>query len=376
LYCSKFTIIFSLSLSRRSLCFFLFLFPLSDPYPEPCGRYLDHEEIEKIVKDLYGKRNFKKSAQAQKCVRQLKAMEWYSSTSSDSADSVAAGGEIDFKAFHLFSKNHPSLLYPAFMMQYDLQARVLGSGFWQCAAAQRKELETITAGNGSDNDLIGALQQMHALEEEYAMHAAGSENFEENGLSFFTHHADDDDDFQSTPSNPSIPNNLSISSMHSKTNVNSKRSKTTSLRSKYIIGNKKKGKKSNPYSAKKADSPNKSKEKEQLKAKIKKEMRATRRAKQTGTNPEKAKKRASEKFEQEMKSQRKREQKAKPMRIRKDVGLSQKDGSMAWQCQRCHHANYAAELCATCGHRRGIFDAQKMVPLSPKRKIRRKPTFG
>ena len=78
------------------------------------------------------------------------------------------------------------------MMQYDLQARVLGSGFWQCAAAQRKELETITAGNGSDNDLIGALQQMHALEEEYAMHAAGSENFEENGLSFFTHHADDD----------------------------------------------------------------------------------------------------------------------------------------------------------------------------------------
>ena len=351
-----------------SLCRFAF-----EIYDEDSSGNLDHEEIEQIVKDLYGRRGFKRNKSAQKCVEQLKAMEWYSGSGNEL---TAGDSTIDFKSFHLFSKNHPTLLYPAFMMQYDLQSKVLGSGFWQCAAEQRKELERIS---NCGNDLIGALQQMHANEEEFAV------QHNSNSLNFTDSNDDADnlviDPFDSTVAKDNISNISPPSSPTNRNNRNSinksKSKKTASLRSKYMVGGKNNIKKSNPYSAKKGDiSPDKQKKKEELKGKYKRELRATRKAISKGKDPEKAKKKATAKFEKEVSDSARRKERKRPNKIRKDVGLAQQDGSMAWKCSHCQHANYAASTCSTCSKDRGIFDAAQVIPLSPKRKMRRNKTFG
>ena len=101
-----------------SLCRFAF-----DIYDEDASGMLDHDEILHIVKDLYGRKGFKRNPSAQKTIEQLQTMKWYCS---QGGEIVTAGEKVDFNAFFQFSKNHPSMLYPAFRMQYDLQSKVLG----------------------------------------------------------------------------------------------------------------------------------------------------------------------------------------------------------------------------------------------------------
>ena len=111
--------------------------------------FLDHDEIKFIVRELYGKRNFKRSVPAQKCVEQLK--EW--SGADGNGGNGGNGGEgrrgggtrdkgrVNFHMFENFCKHHEILLLPAFLMQLNLQKRVLGTGFWDALSIKRHQVE-------------------------------------------------------------------------------------------------------------------------------------------------------------------------------------------------------------------------------------------
>ena len=67
--------------------------------------------------------------------------------------------------FVSFCRNHAIMLLPAFVMQYDLQKKVLGAGFWDALALQRKQLEHTC----KDDDLLKQLKNIVAatlIEEE------------------------------------------------------------------------------------------------------------------------------------------------------------------------------------------------------------------
>ena len=133
-------------------------------YDEDGSGYLDHDEIEVIVKELYGRRAYKKNAQAQKIMKQIEALEW------SATDCVGTGWMIDFPRFYEFCRSHPSLLYPAFLMQTNLQTRVLGTGFWTIAAENRRRLENVL---GCDNNLIDKLQRMHDQDQAELLRGGG-----------------------------------------------------------------------------------------------------------------------------------------------------------------------------------------------------------
>jgi len=342
-----------------SLCRFAF-----DIYDEDASGMLDHDEILHIVKDLYGRKGFKRNPSAQKTIEQLQTMNWYCS---QGGEIVTAGEEVDFNAFFQFSKNHPSMLYPAFRMQYDLQSKVLGAGFWQMAALQRKEVEKLV---GTDNDLIGALQAMHAKEEEYGGGSLGSPD------SFGTEGGGKNEEILWLDENEPNITVAEGQSAKSEMGGGTSRGLTRSiLRSKYAVGSTCKNKAAKQINKKTPPSKKKAAKKEELKALYKKELRAERHALEKGHDPKRAKQKATNKFMDKLAVNKKKKEKSLDIKMIKEVGLMQKDGSMAWQCQRCKHANYAVEKCATCSLDRGSIRSVHMLPLSPKRKkLRRSKT--
>ena len=144
-----------LTLDNVSLCRFAFTI-----YDADASGFLDHDEIEKIVKDLYGRRGFASNITAQKCIAQLKSNEWIIGNGGQEMGGGKISTEIDFQMFESFCRNHAIMLLPAFVMQYDLQKRVLGAGFWDALALQRKQLEYTC----KDDDLLKQLKNIVADE--------------------------------------------------------------------------------------------------------------------------------------------------------------------------------------------------------------------
>lgn len=201
-----------LTFDSTSLCNFAFTI-----YDEDNSGYLDEKEIEKIVKDLYGKRNYKKNISAQKCIEQLKSLEWIKNVedhtitkgSNDSYGSGRSNGfqqkEIDFDQFQKFCGHHSIMLLPAFIMQFELQKKILGSGFWDALAVQRKKLEAecnknVGGRGGRGDDLLNELKGMvSALNEEIREDEGGK------GVIFNF----DDDDCTYNYRSPTPPGSLS-----------------------------------------------------------------------------------------------------------------------------------------------------------------------
>ena len=359
-------------------------------YFHPSG-ILDSDEITQIVKDLYGRRGFKTNASAQKCIQQLKSMEWYAGGSSSSGGGGSGGGDgIDFQCFLIFSKNHPTLLYPAFQMQYDLQSKCLGSGFWQCAAAQRRKLEKII-GCSDDNDLLGVLQAMHQEEDAYNALVQNKKESRPAGS-----RSVDEFDSISPPQSPThgLEENQrmtvgSSSSSSSSSTANKKKNNFNKYRVASLQKMQVRGKKSRAPTAPRHPSLNhhsseemgkkKKEKKEKLKGLYKKEMRASRIATSKGKNVdqvEHAKKKAGDKYKLQQVEEKKRKDRQSRTSVGKSGGLLQKDASLAWQCRRCKNANYAVKKCVTCGGSRGhVLKAgtattpRKGPLLSPKRKV-------
>ena len=353
-----------------SLCRFAFQI-----YDLDGSGYLDHDEIEKIVKDLYGRRGFKTNASAQKCIQQLKNMEWYSGSTLDMGT-----GEIDFQSFLIFSKNHPTLLYPAFQMQYDLQSQCLGSGCWQCAAEQRRSLEKIIG--CSDNDLLDVLQAMHAEEEQHLFEQErgqqGSVGTDPAGATVsptnvpFEDFVHDEKKHDSALVKNNRINKYKIKQANSKGHRGGGGGSGGGGRSHLrAISTNKSGKSSAEREKKKKE------QKVMLKAQYKKELRAERKATAKGYNLEKAKeksKQAGKQVKKQHLADKKRQDKKMLISAGKSNGLKTSDGTLAWQCRRCKMANYAVDKCTMCGHSRSLVRNVQGggPPLSPKRKVSRR----
>lgn len=289
--------------------------------------YLDSDEIECICKDLYGKRNYKSNISAQRCIAQLKNGEWNSSN-----DQTTGGieNELDFVLFEKFCRHHEIMLLPAFLMQYDLQKQVLGAGFWDAIAVDRKNLETKLG----CHDLVDRLKEMAATPD--------GEFMEMNKMTSTT--GSNEQEQLSPKSTPPRLNKYIIASPKNK-NKNRQRASNNNNN--------------------KATSP---KNKEDVKARIKKELRASRKATQKGLDPEAAKKGAREKHAKDMKIVQRKKSTAK-----KEIGLLN-----CWVCNRCQHVNNESNKCITCGIGRSVGSTgmSQQVPLSPKRRRKKSKTFG
>mmetsp|Transcript_18568 Transcript_18568/g.25651 ORF Transcript_18568/g.25651 Transcript_18568/m.25651 type:complete len:415 (-) Transcript_18568:523-1767(-) len=108
------------TLSKSTLDLFAF-----DLYDVDSSGYLSVAEIDGMLKDVYGK-NAMSNQYARGVSSDLKAIE--------------ADGDLDVDAFKQFARNHPALLFPAFLMQSTLQRRILGQRFWHNHANRRIEI--------------------------------------------------------------------------------------------------------------------------------------------------------------------------------------------------------------------------------------------
>ena len=253
-----------------------------------------------------------------------------------------------------------------------LQSKCLGSGFWQCAAEQRRKLEKIVG--CSENDLLDVLQAMHAEEQEelsllepsnLMMGKNDEESTSPSTNVSFEKFAKDENNEEPQPLKNNRINRYKIKQKNDISSSGNKHLRSSTLRRDGMSSD---------------DREKKKKEKKNvLKQKIKKQLRASRKATAKGNDPEKAKLKAAKKYEQNMRDERKRKEKKMFVNSSKEKGLRAKDASMAWQCRRCLNANYAVNNCTICGHSRGITisGGDNGPPLSPKRRgIRRRKTFA
>ena len=377
-----------------SLCRFAF-----DIYDEDGSGFLDHDEIEVIIKELYGRRAFKKNAQAQKTMKQIEALEW------SVHDNAAAGWEIDFPRFYQFCRSHPSLLYPAFLMQTTLQTRILGTGFWTIAAENRRQLENVL---GCDNNLIDKLQSMHE-EDQAALQRGGYRSAMVDTIdSELQLNYEPGDDGSSRVLLPAAEELLLTGSHGAETRVSSigNNSITNTISTEHgppIIRNAKRhrpGEETGSNHGDRCISPHvsvpigkhstlkrehrmryrasgsagtaslsakvredKAEKKALLKEQYKREMRASRRAEAKGKDPKKAAQKAKEKFTAERKKEAARKTAARPILQAKKTAIASKDAGAAWKCSRCRHANFATAVCATCKFRRGTTPSVAPLPI-------------
>ena len=390
-----------------SLCRFAF-----DIYDEDGSGFLDHDEVKVIVKELYGRRAYKKNAQAQKTMRQIEALEWSSN------DTVGAGWQIDFPRFSQFCRSHPSLLYPAFLMQTTLQTRVLGTGFWTIASQNRRRLENVL---GCDNDLIDKLQRMHeedqmelqrgatrgqaaaTMTDGEFVELAGEEK--EDDHSTYSLAADEitagaatpsiDQDTMTAPQSTGNIRNTNRghcrpapltgldedgdgaafgqpSPMASlKRERRTRRASTSSASGKRLSPKRKASGRvaGGIFGAKVSTSArvreDKAEKKALLKEQFKREMRASRHAEAKGKDAKKAAKKAKEKFAAETKKEAARKEAARPTLQAKKKAIASKDAGAAWKCKRCRHANFATSVCQTCKAPRGLTASVTPHPRSP-----------
>lgn len=110
------------TLSKASLELFAF-----DLYDEDNSGSITQNEVLNMLKDLYGKEEYKKRPQAKLIATELEALE-------------RLDGDVDVADFREYSRTHPALLFLAFQVQEKIQTRVLGPVFWQFYSDKRIEI--------------------------------------------------------------------------------------------------------------------------------------------------------------------------------------------------------------------------------------------
>ena len=283
-----------LTLDNVSLCRFAFTI-----YDTDASGFLDHDEIEKIVKDLYGRRGFASNITAQKCIAQLKSNEWIIGNGGQemgggkiSTRRSETSTEIDFQMFESFCRNHAIMLLPAFVMQYDLQKRVLGAGFWDALALQRKQLEHTC----KDDDLLKQLKNIVADEMKHieVMHQEQVDvpsSSDRTVAQHFTFDACDTNGNRTSSPNRTSPRKASPLRSPSARSPSARNLKSKIKKNKYVFA----GSPSNRRTCRSPTSPSSSspaspststklEKKQMLKEKIKKELRDARRKKGQNTS--------------------------------------------------------------------------------------------
>ena len=200
--------------------------------------------------------------------------------------------EIDFQMFESFCRNHAIMLLPAFVMQYDLQKKVLGAGFWDALALQRKELEHTC----KDDDLLKQLKNIVADEMKHieVMHQEQVDvpsSSDRTVAQHFTFDACDTNGNRTSSPNRTSPRKASPLRSPSARSPSARNLKSKIKKNKYVFA----GSPSNRRTCRSPTSPSSSspaspststklEKKQMLKEKIKKELRDARRKKGQNTS--------------------------------------------------------------------------------------------
>jgi Ca2+-binding EF-hand superfamily protein len=99
----------------------LFAFDIYDSDKSGC---IDPAEIEKMLKDIYGS-EFSSNIHAMSIIKKIEGL---------------GSSPIDIDKFREFSRKHQALMFPAFVMQHNLQKNIIGVNFWEALGQKRVEL--------------------------------------------------------------------------------------------------------------------------------------------------------------------------------------------------------------------------------------------
>ena len=123
------------TLSKAALIMFAF-----DLYDNDNSGEIDLGEVELLLKEVYG-REFSSNTQAQAIMAKLRGGD------------LNMERNINVDQFREFCRTHPAVLYPAFVLQTQMQEKILGSKFWISCSNARVELSS-----GEYIDIAGILQ--------------------------------------------------------------------------------------------------------------------------------------------------------------------------------------------------------------------------
>ncbi|CAM9439632.1 unnamed protein product [Pylaiella littoralis] len=123
------------TLSKAALIMFAF-----DLYDNDNSGEIDLGEVELLLKEVYG-REFQSSTQAQTIMAKLRGGD------------LGIERNINVDQFREFCRTHPAVLYPAFVLQTQIQVKILGSKFWLACSNARIKLS-----NGEYVSTAGILQ--------------------------------------------------------------------------------------------------------------------------------------------------------------------------------------------------------------------------
>eukprot|EP01039_Chlorochromonas_danica_P004455 gene4455-4880_t len=96
-----------------------------DLYDKDKSGILSEDEVQHMVKDLYG-RTYQNNPRAHHIIQEMKKIE--------------LRGDFDLPKFTRFAKSHQELLFPAFQMQLKIQENVFGRRFWERCSNRRIQL--------------------------------------------------------------------------------------------------------------------------------------------------------------------------------------------------------------------------------------------
>eukprot|EP01035_Chromulina_nebulosa_P022337 gene22337-28925_t len=108
------------TLSSATLALFAF-----DLYDHDSSGVLSVAEIEGMMREVYGR---------------AAATSPYAKGVSNELRLIESNGDLDVDTFALFSRNHKAMLFPAFLVQSQLQKKILGLRFWNQHANRRIEI--------------------------------------------------------------------------------------------------------------------------------------------------------------------------------------------------------------------------------------------
>lgn len=123
------------TLSKAALIMFAF-----DLYDNDNSGEIDLAEVELLLKEVYG-REFQSNTQAQAIMAKLRGGD------------LSMERNINVDQFREFCRTHPAVLYPAFVLQTQMQEKILGPKFWNSCSNARVKLSS-----GAYIDIASILQ--------------------------------------------------------------------------------------------------------------------------------------------------------------------------------------------------------------------------
>lgn len=123
------------TLSKAALIMFAF-----DLYDNDNSGGIDIEEVELLLREVYG-REFQANNQAQNIMSKLRG-------------DLGVDRNITVDRFREFCRTHPAVLYPAFVLQTQMQEKIIGAKFWSSCSRIRVQL--------SDGKYIKVPELLHA----------------------------------------------------------------------------------------------------------------------------------------------------------------------------------------------------------------------